>query len=148
MAMSANQSFSVDIEPSKIKLIFLVLTHVLAVVSILFITDYGVAGLILKILLAMLVVMSFGHYLYCHKGYVHLFLRPDNRADLIIADQEYPDLLLSSKSYVSTILMRLIFLEEQTGCSHCVMVYPDSIERSMHSQLRLNLKVHSKTIQE
>lgn len=132
-----------DLKQSNLKLLFIIAIHSCAILSILLIADISFSGTVLKVLLMSLVVVSFYHHLMAHRKNISLYFKADNQADLKIGNKEYQDLQLSSESYVSDIFLQLIFLDENTGASHNVMLFPDSIDAAMHSQLRARLKVSS-----
>lgn len=129
-----------DLSPSKFKLYIFITLHVLAMVSILFVSAYGVAGVVLQVILTVLLGLNLKYHFCRYKENVQIHLKPDNLINLIVSGQEYNDLNLSGQSYVSTILMQLVLQDKQTGQSHYIMVYPDSIGSFMRSQLRAKLK--------
>ena len=133
----------VDLKPSNLKLFFIIAIHFCAILSILLIADIGFIGTVLKALLMLLVVVSFYRHLMTHRKNISLHFKSDNQTDVIIGNEEYQDLQLSSESYVSDVFLQLIFLDENTGASYNVMLFPDSIDAAMHSQLRVRLKVSS-----
>lgn len=138
--MHGVDSLLLDICPSKIKLYFFITLHVLATLSILFVSDYGLAGVVLKVFLVTLLGFNLKHCFDHHKQNIQIHLKSDNQADLIIANQQYCDLKMSHKSYISALFMQLVFLDEQTNHSHSVLILPDSIGPAMRSQLRSKLK--------
>jgi hypothetical protein len=133
----------VDIQSSALKLYSFVVIHVLSVMSILLISDIGLTGSILKVLLILLVALSFKQCLSHLKNKHSLYLKADNQADLSIGNRDYYDLQLSGQSYVSDMFMLLVFLDRETGDSHSVTIFPDSIDTAMHSRLRARLKLFS-----
>ena len=133
----------VDLKPSNLKLLFIIAIHFCAILSILLIADIGFIGTALKALLMLLVVVSFYRHLMTHRKNISLHFKSDNQVDLIIADQNYTDLQLSGESYISDVFLQLILLDENSGVSRNVTIFPDSLDAAMHSQLRARLKVFS-----
>lgn len=133
----------VEIKPSKLKLYFFITVHALAVASVLLISYFGLTGIILQVFLILLLVLSLKHYLIDYKNITHLHLKADNLADLAVGNKKYNDLQLSSESYVSDIYLQLIFLNGNTGISHKISIFPDSLDAAMHSQIRARLKLKS-----
>ena len=134
----------VEVKPSKLKLYFLIVVHVLAVGSVFLISDFDLVGFVLKTLLILLLVFSLKYNLRNYKNSVYLYLKADNLVDLNRAGQEYNELKLSGKSYVSDIYLQLILSDENTGVFHEVSIFSDSLDSVMHSQLRARLKISLK----
>lgn len=133
----------VEIKPSKLKLYFLITVHLLAILSLVLISDLGVLSALLKIVLVLFVIVSFKRYLSYHQHNVQLHLKTDGLVDLNIGDQGYRDLQFSRESYISDVFLQLVFLDSKTDISHTVTVFPDSIEAAAQSQLRVRLKLVS-----
>lgn len=144
--MHAIPPLSVEIAPSALKRVLLVMLHVLAALSILLISDYGMAGHIFKFFLFVLLVLSFRRCLSQHGSGCSLYLKADNQADLSAGNRDYFDLQLCNQSYVSDWLMLLIFLEVKTGVLHKLVIFPDALNEDMHSQLRARLKLSANHI--
>ncbi|MDH3342954.1 MAG: hypothetical protein OEM07_04445 [Gammaproteobacteria bacterium] len=138
--MKASSLF-VDVGASKIKWLFLLAVHVLALLSIFFIGDFGLAGTVLKIILFLFVVFSLRRYMKSCNHQVSFSLLEENQADLIIEEQVYNDLYLSSDCYVSDRVLLLIFLDASKRVVHNLLIFPDAINAAMYSQLRLKLKL-------
>ena len=133
----------VEIKSSKLKLYFFITVHALAVASVLLISYFGLTGIILKIFLMLLLVLSLKYYLTDYKNITHLHLKADNLADLGVGNKKYNDLQLSSESYISDIYLQLTFSDGNTGVSHKISIFPDSLDAAMHSQIRARLKLTS-----
>ena len=129
----------IDVQVSKLKLYFLITAHVLAVLSILLISDLSLTGVVLKIILVLVVALSFRRCLNNHQNNIHFSLQAENQLDLSIGGQVYHDLQLSGESYISNIIVQLIGLDDETGTSYKVTIFPDAIDAAMHSQLRARL---------
>ena len=141
--MSDVPALLINIKTSALKLYFFVAVHVLSVVSILLITDFGIIGYVLKVLLILVVLISFKRCWSDLKNKYRLYLKSDNQVDLSIGDQDYYDLQLSSQSYVSDNLILLFFSDSENDTSHRVSIFPDSIDAAARSQLRIWLKLAS-----
>lgn len=133
----------IDIQSSTLKLYFFVVTHIFSVLSVLLVTDSGMISSVLKILLVLFVLISFKRCLSDLKNKHCFYLKSDNQAELSIGNCDYHDFQLSGKSYVSDMLMLLIFSNRETGATHSLAIFPDSIDAGMHSQLRSRLKLFS-----
>lgn len=129
----------IDVHASKLKQYFLIAVHVLAMLSILLISDLSLTGVVLKIILILVVALSFRRCLKRHQNNIHFSLQAENQLDLSIGGQVYRDLQLSGESYVSNVLVQLIGLDDETGTSYHVTIFPDAIDAAMHSQLRARL---------
>ena len=129
----------INVQVSKLKLYFLITAHVLATLSILLISDLSLTGVVLKIILVLVVALSFRRCLNHHQNNIHFSLQTENLLDLNIGHQDYRDLQLSGDSYVSNLLVQLIGLDDETGASYNVTIFPDAIDAAMHSQLRARL---------
>lgn len=131
----------IDVHVSKLKLYFFISVHALAILSILLISDSGVASAALKIILTISVLLSFNQFLHSYQNNIHFSLKSENVLDLSIGCENYPDLCIMGESYVSNIFVQLVCLDEETGVFHNIDLFPDSIEATMHSQLRARLKL-------
>ncbi|MCK5003393.1 MAG: hypothetical protein KAS57_10225, partial [Gammaproteobacteria bacterium] len=120
--------------------------HILALLSILLISNPVLASVSLKVILFLCVVLSFRRCLDYHQNNIHFSLQAENQVDLTIGEQVYHDLQLSTESYVSGVLLQLNFLETHSRDSHNVTIFPDAIDAAMHSQLRARLNTITKQI--
>lgn len=133
----------VEIKPSKLKLYFLIAVHLLAILSLVLISDLAVVSALLKVFLVLFIIVSFKRCLSYHHHNVQLHLKPDGLVDLNIGNKEYLDLQFSRESYISDVFLQLVFLDSNANVSHTVTVFPDSIDAAMQSQLRARLKLVS-----
>ncbi|MCW8831425.1 MAG: hypothetical protein OQK32_07900 [Gammaproteobacteria bacterium] len=133
----------INVKPSNLKLLFIIAIHSFAILSVFFVVNTGLIGVVLKALLLLLVAASFYRHLVCHKRNISLHFKANDQVDLNIDNKDYPDLELSANSYVSSLFLQLIFLDENMGVSHNVTIFLDSITPSMHCQLRARLKIYA-----
>ena len=135
------QPLLIDLNPSRLKLYFLIAIHGLTIFSILLIDDFGLIGIVLKILFIFLVSFSLSRFLTQHKRNIKIHFKTDEQIDLTIDDQDYYDLQLTGKSYVSSYFMQLVLIENQNASIHNISIFPDAINASTHAQLRTRLKI-------
>lgn len=135
----------IEIKSSNLKLYFLITIHALAILAILLIDDFGLIGIVLKILFIILVSFSLNQFFSQHKRNIKIYFKIDGQIDLTIDDQDYYDLQLNGKSYVSNYFMQLIFIDKKKASSHNISIFPDAIDASMHAQLRTRLKISDYT---
>lgn len=141
--MSDSSPLFIEVQASALKLYFLIAIHSLAVVAILLISDFGLAGVGLKIFLILSVALSFKQHLSHHKQKIILSLKADNLTDLTIGDLDYHDLQLCHQSYASDILVQLVLLDTLSGQLYPITLFPDAIDAAQHSQLRARFKLAS-----
>ncbi|MDA3869346.1 MAG: hypothetical protein PF589_05250 [Gammaproteobacteria bacterium] len=125
------------------KLFFLIAVHTLAAVAILLISDFGLAGVGLKLFLILSVALSFKRHLSRHKQKITLGLKADNLTDLTIGDRDYHDLQLCHQSYASDMLVQLVLLDTLSGQRYPITLFPDAMDAATHSQLRARFKLAS-----
>lgn len=142
--MSDSSSLFIEVQPSALKLYFLIAVHVLAAVAILLISDLGLVGIGLKIFLILSVALSFRRHLSHHKQKITLGLKADNLTDLTLGDRDYHDLQLCHQSYASDMLVQLVLMDTLSGQLYPITLFPDAIDASTHSQLRARFKLASK----
>lgn len=141
--MSDSSSLFIEVQSSALKLYFLITIHSLAVVAILLVSDFGLAGVGLKIFLVLSVVLSFKRQLSHHNQKITLGLKADNLMDLTIGDRDYRDLQLCHQSYASDMLVQLVLLDTLSGQRYPITLFPDAVDAAMHSQLRARFKLAS-----
>ncbi|MDH5711631.1 MAG: hypothetical protein OEZ15_08220, partial [Gammaproteobacteria bacterium] len=72
-----------------------------------------------------------------------IHFKPDNLVDLAIGKNKYTDLQLLGSSYISTLFIQLVFLDQYSGSRQYLRLYPDSLDRQSFSQVRARLKLWS-----
>lgn len=141
--MSGSSSLFIEVQPSALKLYFLIAVHTLAAVAIVLISDFGLIGVGLKIFLIVSVALSCKRHLSHHDQKITLSLKADNLTDLTIGKRDYRDLQLCHQSYASDILVQLVLMDPLSGQLYFITLFPDAIDAAMHSQLRARFKLAS-----
>ena len=141
--MPIESSLSLDVKPSYFSLCISLVVHILALLSIYLVNDFGLAGALIKAVLVLSVLISFMHFLAVYKTLTCLYFKSGNLVDLVIGKNKYTDLQLLGSSYISTLFTRLVFLDEHSGSNQYVKLYPGSLSKQHFSQLRARLKLFS-----